>query len=254
MDVSPPPGLHDRHYDLTLDVIKQHGLDLGAKCAAVNTTDPAIPPYYYIKNCILVARAQADWDVGDIYRLNAEKKYDSSFRDAISRPDDDSLKVLRELRGELDDLYASREASVSASETVAPPLLLGWIPYLDSSSGRCYYYNLLTLATQWEFPYSLGMVRGTDRELGEQVMVGRFGDKVKVEDEMDNEDEDEDGDVDEDYDEGDDDYDEDDDTEAFTQPVQPTCDHETFAQDQFSSLAVDLDLLTGKSSFPSSSA
>lgn len=143
---------------------------------------------------------------------------------------------------------------MSASELVAPPLLLGWIPYLDSSSGRCYYYNLLTLATQWEFPYSLEMVRGTDRELGEEVMVGRFGDKVEVEDEVYNEDEHEDGDVDGDYDEGDDDYDEDDDTEAFTQPVQPTCDHETFTQDQFSSLAVDLDLLTGKSSFSSSSA
>jgi len=143
---------------------------------------------------------------------------------------------------------------VSASESIAPPLLLGWIPYLDVSSGRCYYYNLLTLATQWEFPYSLEMVRRTERELGEEVMVSRFGDKVEVEDEMDNEDEDEDGDIDEDYDEGDDDYDEDDDTGALTQPVQPTRDRETFIQDQSSSLAVDLDLLTGKSSFPSSSA
>ncbi|OAG24972.1 hypothetical protein CC77DRAFT_1004654 [Alternaria alternata] len=245
MNVSPSPDLYGRLYDLTLDVIKQHGLDFGAKCAAVNTTDPAIPPYYYLKNCILVARAQADWDLNDLYRLNAEQKYDSSFHDAILRPDDGSLKVLRELRGELDDLYTSREASVSASESVAPPLLLGWIPYLDISSGRCYYYNLLTLATQWEFPYSLEMVRGTDRELGEEVMVSRIGDKVEVEDEMDNEDEDEDGDVDEDYDEGDDDYGEDDDTEALTHPVQPTCDRETFIQDQSSSLAVDLDLLTG---------
>jgi hypothetical protein len=143
---------------------------------------------------------------------------------------------------------------VSASESVAPPLLLGWVPYLDSSSGRCYYYNLLTLATQWEFPYSLEMVRGTERELGEEVMVSRIGDKVEVEDEMDNEDEDGDGDVDEDYDEGDDDYGEDDDTGALTQPVQPTRDHKTSIQDQSSSLAVDLDLLTGKSSFPSSSA
>jgi hypothetical protein len=150
------------------------------------------------------------------------------------------------LRSELDELYASREASVSASESVARPLLLGWIPYLDVSSGRCYYYNLLTLATQWDFPYSLEMVRGTDRELGEEVMVSRIGDKVEVEDE--------DGDVDEDYDEGDEDYDEDDDTEAFTQPVQPARDRETFIQDQSSSLAVDLDLLTGKSSFSSSSA
>ena len=143
---------------------------------------------------------------------------------------------------------------MSASESIAPPLLLGWIPYLDSSSGRCYYYNLLTLATQWEFPYSLGMVRGTDGELGEEVMVSRIGDEVEVEDEIDNKDEDEDGDVDEDYDKGDDDYGEDDDTEALTQPVQPTCDHETFIQDQSSSLAVDLDLLAGKSSFSSSSA
>ena len=38
MNVTPSPGLYDRLYDLTLDVIKQHGLDLGAKCAAVNTT------------------------------------------------------------------------------------------------------------------------------------------------------------------------------------------------------------------------
>lgn len=143
---------------------------------------------------------------------------------------------------------------MSVSESVAPPLLLGWIPYLDSSSGRCYYYNLLTLATQWEFPYSLDMVLGTDRELGEAVMVSRIGDQVEVEDEMDNEDEDEDRDVDEDYDEVDDEYGEEDDTEAPTQPVQLTCDRETFIQDQSSSLAVDLDLLTGKSSFPSSSA
>ena len=98
------------------------------------------------------------------------------------------------------------------------------------------------------------MVCGTDKELEEEVMVSRIGDEVEVEDEMDNEDEDEDGDVDEDYDEGDDDYGEDDDTEALTHPVQPTCDRETFIQDQSSSLAVDLDLLTGKSSFPSSSA
>ncbi|CAN9457131.1 unnamed protein product [Alternaria sp. RS040] len=250
MDVSPSPDLYDRLYNLTLDVIKQHGLDLGGKCAAVNTTDPAIPPYYYIKNCILVARAQADWDLNDIYRLNAEQKYDSSFRDAISRPHDGSLKVLRELRGELDQLYASREASVSVSESIAPPLLLGWIPYLYISSGRCYYYNLLTLATQWEFPYSLEMVCGTDRKLGEEVMVSRIGDRFEVEDEMDNEDENED----EYYDEGDDDYGEDDDTEALAHPVQPTCDRETLIQDQSSSLTVDLDLLTGKSSFSSSCA
>ena len=38
MNVSPSPDLYGRLYDLTLDVIKQHGLDFGAKCAAVNTT------------------------------------------------------------------------------------------------------------------------------------------------------------------------------------------------------------------------
>jgi len=44
--------------------------------------DPTLPPYYAIKNNILIASALDDWEDADVYRLTAEQSYITSRRDA----------------------------------------------------------------------------------------------------------------------------------------------------------------------------
>jgi hypothetical protein len=152
---------------------------------------PNIPPYFFIKNCILAVRcysSSSDHSKAEAYRLNAENKYANSLRDALAAPDDGSLAVLHHLRSELDQLHAqsrvaggghelasssslpplprlppipmfageARElAAVSAAAAVpAPPpeLPVGWVVYTDAVSGREYYHHSISLVTQWRVP------------------------------------------------------------------------------------------------------
>ncbi|KAG9185460.1 hypothetical protein G6011_08004 [Alternaria panax] len=265
MNILPLPGHHDRQYTLTLDIINESG-------------QPGITPYYYIKNCILAARTQADEKKAELYWLNAEHQYTTSLRDEQERPDDGSLKVLHDLRMELDELLASSPALKLAPIPALPPPLpsfaslssdppppfprdwhasldpisgrhyyvhvptqstqwdypgvlpQGWRAYVDSETEEHYYYDTFTQYTQWDFPTEPLVVDGKGKEFQAEFKTSRVGDKVEVEDEMDNEDEDEE------CEEGDNDYGEDQD------------DTKTSTEDKYSSVADDLDRLTGSTS------
>lgn len=79
---------------------------------ANNCSDFALPPYYVIKNCILVAGALDNWDDADIWRLTAEHSYDRNHRIALEEQDEASLLALQDLREELDELEEFREEDI----------------------------------------------------------------------------------------------------------------------------------------------
>ncbi|CAI6337394.1 unnamed protein product [Periconia digitata] len=69
-----------------------------------NLTDHTIPPYYKMRNCILIVSAMDDWNIADLYRQDAEIQYRVSHHKATEMEDEDSLEILEELRYELDQL------------------------------------------------------------------------------------------------------------------------------------------------------
>lgn len=76
--------------------------------------DTTLPPFYLIKNCILLASALNDWDEADDWRHVAEAPYKTNFHDSRTNEDADSLKVLECLRAELDELKQFREEDMAA--------------------------------------------------------------------------------------------------------------------------------------------
>ncbi|KAI4909460.1 hypothetical protein J4E90_008157 [Alternaria incomplexa] len=95
-----------------------------------NITDTALPPFYIIRNCILLTAAMDNWDDGNdwrlaavkpsMYRLNVEYALtstvaiqESTFRNvlrkATEKNDTDSLAALQDLREELDWLAEQRD-------------------------------------------------------------------------------------------------------------------------------------------------
>lgn len=67
-------------------------------------SDPTLPPFYQIKNYILLAGALEDWEQANHWGLAAEHVYHMSLNTAEKRNDVHSLGVLTELREELDEL------------------------------------------------------------------------------------------------------------------------------------------------------
>ncbi|CAN9131166.1 unnamed protein product [Alternaria alternata] len=71
--------------------------------AKKNLSDKTLPPYYVIKNCLLIACASDTWQEADDWKTRAEQAY-TAFTEATRKVYDDSLMTLNELRKELDDL------------------------------------------------------------------------------------------------------------------------------------------------------
>lgn len=72
-----------------------------------------LPPYYIIKNCILVACALDDWNDADYYRSAAEQAYDTTLAEATRKNDKGSLAALKQLRKELDQLTEFRVEDIT---------------------------------------------------------------------------------------------------------------------------------------------
>ncbi|CAN9131367.1 unnamed protein product [Alternaria alternata] len=70
--------------------------------AKKNLSDKTLPPYYVIKNCLLIACASDTWQEADDWKTRAEQAY-TAFTEATRKVYDDSLMTLNELRKELDD-------------------------------------------------------------------------------------------------------------------------------------------------------
>ncbi|KAF3008572.1 hypothetical protein E8E13_007300 [Curvularia kusanoi] len=64
----------------------------------------ALPPFYLIKNCILIACALDKWDEADTYRATAEHAHNKALREAEETHDEDMIVMLGDLRSELDEL------------------------------------------------------------------------------------------------------------------------------------------------------
>jgi hypothetical protein len=73
-----------------------------------------LPPYYVIRNCILIACALDDWREADVYRLAAEQSYDTTLKVATQYKDKESLEALQDLREELDELDSFRREDLTA--------------------------------------------------------------------------------------------------------------------------------------------
>lgn len=66
------------------------------------SSHPTLPPFYIIRNRILIACAAENWDEGEKYRRGAEEMYEGQFEMATQNRDTDALEDLEMLRGELD--------------------------------------------------------------------------------------------------------------------------------------------------------
>ncbi|RYO01936.1 hypothetical protein AA0120_g388 [Alternaria tenuissima] len=71
--------------------------------AKKNLSDKTLPPYYVIKNCLLIACASDTWEEADDWKTRAEQAY-TAFAEATRKVYEDSLMTLNDLRKELDDL------------------------------------------------------------------------------------------------------------------------------------------------------
>jgi hypothetical protein len=73
-----------------------------------------MPPYYYMKNMILIACGQRTWETADTYRYAAEVAYAEACGEAKRHNDADSLEVLEEIRDDLDELIDRRNNDIAA--------------------------------------------------------------------------------------------------------------------------------------------
>ncbi|KAH7357503.1 hypothetical protein BKA66DRAFT_243977 [Pyrenochaeta sp. MPI-SDFR-AT-0127] len=87
------------------------------KEAKLNLADRTLPPYYFMKNCILVTSALDNRDDAETYRLFAEQQYRKSLSDAKRRGSIEDLALLQKLRKELDQLedFKNKDLSIAAA-------------------------------------------------------------------------------------------------------------------------------------------
>lgn len=83
------------------------------RLAELNLTDPTLPPYYVIHNCILIACALDDWSDADIWQRRAEQAYWTCAAKAELKQDAEALKELKNVRKELDQLEAFRREDLN---------------------------------------------------------------------------------------------------------------------------------------------
>ncbi|OAG22546.1 hypothetical protein CC77DRAFT_1018573 [Alternaria alternata] len=77
--------------------------------AQYNLTDTSLPPFYIIRNCILLVGAMDNWDDGNEWRLAAESTYSDALRRSREMNDTNSLAALQDLREELDEWARQRD-------------------------------------------------------------------------------------------------------------------------------------------------
>ncbi|EAT77947.1 hypothetical protein HBH56_178930 [Parastagonospora nodorum] len=101
-------SLYRKQYEAARTQFDTQDMDGCIAAAKHNLTDPTLPPYYVIKNSILVASALDDWNDADIFRLAAEQEWRTSYIAANRQGDADALEALKELRKELAELEEFR--------------------------------------------------------------------------------------------------------------------------------------------------
>ncbi|KAL6711642.1 hypothetical protein ACN47E_004576 [Coniothyrium glycines] len=103
-----PSSLYMQQYTEAVRLFDDGQIDGCIAETKKNLTDPTLPPFYIIKNCILLACALDDWNEADGWRLSAEQSYRTTLDEATRKQDLNSLLALSDLRKELDELYEFR--------------------------------------------------------------------------------------------------------------------------------------------------
>ena len=75
--------------------------------------DPTLPPFFVIKNCVLIASALDNWHDANVWRLSAEQTYVTTLHNAQRKHDEEALAVLVGIRQELDELATFRHEDLS---------------------------------------------------------------------------------------------------------------------------------------------
>jgi hypothetical protein len=73
-----------------------------------------LPPWYVIKNCVLIACALDDRYDANIWRLSAEQEYNTTLAKARHTNDEEALEGLKLLREELDQLKRFKDEDDAA--------------------------------------------------------------------------------------------------------------------------------------------
>ncbi|KAF2278159.1 uncharacterized protein EI97DRAFT_431430 [Westerdykella ornata] len=116
-DPYPPSRAYQAQYRAAQDLFDQEEYE---KCIAEvrkNLSDQSLPPYYVIKNCMLIACAQDDWSEGEAWRLAAENAFRRCVESSVRRNDNEALEILGKLRNELDKLPGILEANTTGADT-----------------------------------------------------------------------------------------------------------------------------------------
>ncbi|KAJ4324427.1 hypothetical protein N0V94_001325 [Neodidymelliopsis sp. IMI 364377] len=94
-------------YEEALRAAEEHFYVNSEECirlAKHNLTDPLLPPYYDIQNCILIASAEDMWEDADVWRRAARQAYRTFHAKASRANDTATLKEIGEARKQLDEL------------------------------------------------------------------------------------------------------------------------------------------------------
>jgi hypothetical protein len=94
--------------EVQLDV-SASGLSLFTQVADFSRRDRTLPPYYAIKNSILVAGALDSWDEADLWMLSAEQTYKYCYEISVKNHDEASLSLLKGVRKQMDELEQYRK-------------------------------------------------------------------------------------------------------------------------------------------------
>lgn len=102
----------DGHVDASVALAKFNVAQAKAKSTRTLTEfsrDPTIPPYFCMKNAVLIASGLDDWEDADYWRLAAEQKNATGLKIAEQAQDQGSLRALQQVREELDRFNEFRE-------------------------------------------------------------------------------------------------------------------------------------------------
>lgn len=69
-----------------------------------SVSNPTLPPYYFIQNCILIVSAMDNWNDAGLDQQYAEARWSTSFLEAKIRGRKEELSVFEGLRMSMDTL------------------------------------------------------------------------------------------------------------------------------------------------------
>ncbi|KAH7398527.1 hypothetical protein BKA66DRAFT_437577 [Pyrenochaeta sp. MPI-SDFR-AT-0127] len=104
------PSTFETQLDAVEKLLAEGALEECIAEAKKTLSDPTLPFYYIIKNCISIFCASDDWGEAELWKLRAEWAY-NEYRKGVARHNRaEELEILSDLRFELDQLDNFRRA------------------------------------------------------------------------------------------------------------------------------------------------